>query len=152
MPTTILSPLADYPVSPLLAALPKADLHLHQEELPRLDRIVARRQGRPAFDWRGWLPQLMAETPPGIERLRAFSTPDAALPLDGIAADDPELIVAKIVDLLEEGAADGATLIEVRCGPSPGGIVYPDFMALFREAERRVQARYPRLLAEAIGF
>ena len=152
MPTTTLSPFTDIPISPLLAALPKADLHLHQEERPRLDRIVARQRGRQPFDWRGWLPELMSETPAGMARLGGMFGPDASLALDGVAGDDPALVIAKIADLLEEGAADGATLIEVRCGPSEGGIVHPEFMALFREAERRVQARYPRLHAEAISF
>ena len=152
MPTTTLSPFTDIPVPLLVAALPKADLHLHQEERPRLDRIVARELGRRAFDWQGWLPELITETPAGMARLRALFAPDGALPLDDIAADDPELVIAKFADLLEEGAADGATLIEVRCGASAGGIGHPEFMALFREAERRVQARYPRLRAEAISF
>jgi hypothetical protein len=31
-------------------------------------------------------------------------------------------------------------------------VALPDFMDLFREAERRVQARAPRLRAEAIGY
>ncbi len=41
----VLQPLAEVPVSPWIAALSKADLHLHQEERPRLDRVVARRLG-----------------------------------------------------------------------------------------------------------
>lgn len=153
MTATPLVPLADIPIAPLIAALPKADLHLHQEERPRLDRIVARRQGREPYDWRQSVQRLLTEVPPGIARLGQMATPDASLPLEGIAGDDPEDIIAKIADLLEEGAADGAVLIEVRVGPAGGGgFLQPDFMALFREAERRVQASYPHLRAEAISF
>jgi adenosine deaminase len=53
------------------------------------------------------------------------------------------------VALLEEAARDGAVLVEVRCGGETA--LRPDFMVLFREAERRVQERYPRLRAEAIA-
>jgi adenosine deaminase len=52
------------------------------------------------------------------------------------------------VDLLEEGAAAGAVLIEARFGSST--VLYPEFMALVREAERQVRQRYPLLRAEAI--
>ena len=51
-------------------------------------------------------------------------------------------------DALEEAAADGAVLVEVRFGREE--VLRPGFMALFREAERRVQARHPALRAEAI--
>ncbi|MBF6592383.1 MAG: hypothetical protein IVW57_17880 [Ktedonobacterales bacterium] len=51
-------------------------------------------------------------------------------------------------DLLEEAAADGAVLVEPRFGGE--AVLRPGFMALFREAERRVHARYPALRAEAV--
>ncbi|HSH81215.1 MAG TPA: hypothetical protein VLA19_22000 [Herpetosiphonaceae bacterium] len=70
--------------------------------------------------------------------------PDAVAALDA----DPDSFVDRVVDLLDEGAADGAILIEVRFGR--GTVLRPDFMRLFREAERRVRERYPRLRAEAI--
>jgi hypothetical protein len=41
-----IQPLADTPISTAISSLPKADLHVHQEEVARLDRVVARRQGR----------------------------------------------------------------------------------------------------------
>ncbi len=53
-----------------------------------------------------------------------------------------------VEDALEEAAADGAVLVEVRFGREE--VLRPGFMALFREAERRVQARHPALRAEAI--
>ena len=142
--------LDDFPLSPKLAALPKADLHIHQEELPRLERVVAREQGRAPFDWRPSVRRLLAEVPPGMERLGELFAPDATLDFGGVAPDDPEYVIAKIVDLLEEGAADGALLIEARFGATSIAFTQPDFMVLFREAERRVRRRYPQLVAEAL--
>jgi adenosine deaminase len=147
-----IQPLAEIPIGPVTASLPKADLHLHQEEVARLDRVVARRRGRPPYDWRSPAQQLIAETPPGEGRINGIYAPDAELDLDGIPADDPEYIMAKIADVLEEGAADGAVLVEISFGAAGLALMRPDFMALFREAERRVQAQHPRLCAEAIGL
>jgi adenosine deaminase len=79
-------------------------------------------------------------------------TPDADLDLGGVLADDAEYIVAKIADTLEEGAADGAVLVEIRFGAGGLALMRPDFMTLFREAERQVQARHPQLRAEAVGY
>jgi adenosine deaminase len=78
--------------------------------------------------------------------------PDADLDLGSVSADEPEYIIAKIVDALEEGATDGAVLVEIRFGAGSLAFIQPDFMTLFREAERQVQARYPRFYAEAIGY
>jgi adenosine deaminase len=61
---------------------------------------------------------------------------------------DPAYIIARIMHLLMEGAADGAVLIEITFGAAT--ILRPDFMELFREAERRVQAQYPKLRTEAL--
>jgi len=112
----VIEPLAEIPMTPMIASLPKADLHLHQEERARLDRVLARRQGRSPYDWRRWARHLMAEVPPGMARLGDMYTPDADLPLDGIPAEEPEYVIAKIADALMEGAADGALLVEVRFG------------------------------------
>ena len=147
-----IQPLAAVPVSPWIASLPKADLHVHQEERARLDRVVARRLGRPPFDWRCWMERLLVETGPGMERLAGIYVPDATLALDGVPGDAPEFIIAKVADALSEAAADGAVLIEVRFGTTGLALTRPDFMALFREAERQVQAEHPRLRAEAIGY
>jgi adenosine deaminase len=92
----------------------------------------------------------LAETPPGVGRIGGIYAPDAELALDGIPADDPEYIVDKIVDLLAQDAADGAVLVEISFGAGGLALMRPDFLSLFREAERLVQARYPRLCAEAI--
>jgi adenosine deaminase len=151
MASLALDPLAEVPISPEVAALPKADLHLHQEVFPRLDRIVSRRQGRPAYDWRAWARHVVDDVPPGQARLDEIYRPDPTLGVDRSLDDDPELFVARVAQILEEAAADGAVYVEIRFG-ADRLVALPDFMALFREAERRVQARYPRLRAEAIGF
>jgi adenosine deaminase len=112
-------------------------------------------QGRPRapFDWRQWDRLLVATTPPGMARLARIYEPDALLDLDGLTDVDTEVFVARVADVLEEGAADGAALIEVRFGFGASQALFrPDFMQLFREAERRVRERYPKLVAEAIGW
>lgn len=147
-----IQPLDKVPVDSLITSLPKADLHLHQEEGPRLERIIARLQGRPPHNWRESARHLIAETPPGESRLVAMYRPDAELDLGGVPADAPEYVIAKMADALEEGAADGAVLVELRFGVGSLALMRPDSMALFREAERQVQARYPRLCAEAIAY
>ena len=64
-----IEPLSAVPADPVVAALPKADLHIHQEWGGRLDRVLARREGRPSYDWRAWAERLMRDTPPGAARL-----------------------------------------------------------------------------------
>lgn len=142
-------PLADKVNLDHVASLPKADLHVHAETDARLDRILARHEGRATYDWSTWVARLQAETPPGmarLERLRDDRRLDQAT-VDALDAD-PGHCVARIVDLLSEGAAEGAVLIEVRFGRTT--LEQPDFLALFREAERRVQESYPRLRAQAV--
>jgi hypothetical protein len=52
-----LEPFTDVSATPDISALPKADLHLHQEDFPRLERIVARQQGREPYAWHAWARQ-----------------------------------------------------------------------------------------------
>ena len=146
MESVTLTPLDQIKIDPWLAALPKADLHIHQEQSPRIDRVLARTYGRPTYDWRGWAARLMAENAPGADRLQHIGVvlPDT-LPAD---AEDATFI-ARVVDLLEEAAADGALLVEARFGNDT--ILRPNFMDLFREAEQQVQQRYPQLRAEALA-
>lgn len=141
-----LDPLGEVPRDPAVAALPKADLHLHQEWSPRLDRVLARRERRPAYDWRPWARALMAQTPPGMPRLDLLSRVFPA-PLEAEA--EAENVIARVEDLLAEGAAEGAVLVEVRFGGAT--LLRPDLMALLREAERRARVRYPALHAEAVA-
>lgn len=151
--TTPASPaaLADVPLSPPVAALPKADLHIHAETDARLDRVLAAREGRAPFDWPAWAARLIAETPAGMPRLmRLGADGGRVLPRETVEALDaaPELFVARVADLLAEGASNGAVLVEVIFGAET--IMLPDFMTLFREAERQVRERFPHLRAEAL--
>src|SRR6266581_4875869 len=101
-------PLVELSIPPLIAALPKADLHLHAEADARLDRVLAQRAGRCPYDWRNWAQQLLVEVPPGMPRLARMGADrraDAAF-VETLDAD-PDLFVMRIVDILEEGAADG---------------------------------------------
>ncbi len=141
----MIQPLADIPITPAIAALPKADLHVHAEAEPRLARVIARRAGEQVPDMRDAVRALL-DAPPGMPRLIKMAIPPQpeTEALDAV----PENFIARVADLLEEGAADGAILVEVRFGGAT--ILRPDFMPLFREAERRVRARYPRFHAEAI--
>ncbi|MET9019110.1 hypothetical protein ABZV93_03920 [Actinopolymorpha sp. NPDC004070] len=129
------------------AALPMADLHVHQEPTPHLDRVLARREGRPPYDWAAWRQRLVAEFPPGPDRLARVGTM-RPVPLE-VDADD-ELFVARIADVMSEHACAGGSYIEVRCG---GDVVLRDgFMDLFRRAERQVQVDFPALRAEPLAI
>jgi adenosine deaminase len=145
---SLISP-TDRPILPWVAALPKADLHVHAETDARLDRILARRAGRPSYDWQRWAKRLRAETPPGMPRLARLAA-DRRRELSEVDALDlaPENFIARVVDLLSEGAADGAILIEVRFGRPT--LQQPELMVLFREAEHRVREQHPSLRAEAV--
>jgi hypothetical protein len=136
-------------IPPWVAALPKADLHVHAETDARLDRVLARREGRAPYDWRHWAERLRAEMPPGMPRLARLAADRRREQAEVDAIDAaPENVIARVVDLLSEGAADGAILIEVRFGRPT--LQQPELMALFREAERRVREQYPRLRAAAV--
>ena len=149
MNAAVLSPLADVPIPAQIAALPKADVHIHAETAARLEQILSAQSGQPPVDHRQWIADLLATTPPGMPRLLRL---DHNRQFDRATVDaldtDPAYIIARIMHLLMEGAADGALLIEITFGPAT--ILKPDFMALFREAERRVQAQFPKLRAEAL--
>ena len=41
----VIEPLADVEIAPAIAALPKADIHLHSEAGPRLEQVIAQRCG-----------------------------------------------------------------------------------------------------------
>jgi adenosine deaminase len=142
-----LHPLQEIEIDDELRSLPKVDLHVHAESEPRLDRMLARRGQRPGYDWHRWVDRLMREVPPGIERLGWMNGEFDISGLEELDAQ-PEYFIARIQEILEEAAADGAVLVEVRFGALT--VLYPHFMVLFREAEQRAQARFPGLCAEAI--
>ena len=134
----------------LTEALPKADLHIHQEAAARLEHIAARRENRPPYDRQTHAQWVMVQTPPGMSRLETIYTPDASLDLSS-TPDNDENFIERVADVLEEGASDEAILIEVRFGADEVSR-RPDFMSLFREAEQQARAKYPLLVAEAIGY
>lgn len=152
MTTAAIDPLAEIPPSPLVAALPKADRHLHLEAQVRHDRVATARHGRTPYDWRARERHLVSGAPPGTTRHDRIYQPAAVLARGGIPDAEPESVIARIVDILDEDAADGALLIEVRFGPTGRAVLQPDFMATFREAERRVQSRQSLLRAESSGY
>ena len=129
-----------------LAALAKADLHVHQEQTRYLDIVLAEREGREPYDWAAWRRELAATVPAGRERL-AYVGSFHPVP-QALDADD-DLFVARIAALLRDHARQNATYVEIRCGGEVAHRV--GFRELFRRAEREVQAEYPRLRAEAIA-
>src|SRR5262245_17130956 len=74
MMTPLLEPFAEMPMHPHIAALPKADIHIHQEWSPRLDRVLAQKAGREPYNWREWAVHLMKAEPPGQACLRHLSS------------------------------------------------------------------------------
>jgi adenosine deaminase len=127
-------------------AIPKADLHLHQEAERCLDRIYARRDGRPPYDWSAWRRRIIDTIPAGPERLRLIGSVKP-VPLGD---EDDDLFVARFAELLEFEAAAGAHYVEVRGDGRT--LRKPRFMELFRQAEQRAQQKYPPLRAEAIAI
>ena len=136
-------------IPPEIEVLPKADLHVHAETDARLDRVLARREGRMPYDWHDWARELVAKVPPGMERLQAMAAARRFEPAVADALDaDPQQFVARVADLLDEAAADGALYVEVIFGAAT--VRYPDFMPLFRAALGDVQQRYPFFHASAL--
>jgi hypothetical protein len=94
----MIEPLREMPISADVARLPKADLHLH-----------ARREGRPAHDWRTFAQRVYLEEPPGMPRLIRWATDRTRSDAEVDALDaDPENFIARIEDVLAEGASDSA--------------------------------------------
>lgn len=139
-------------IDPLIVPLPKADLHIHQEDIARLERVVAQRFHRLPYDPRPWVKQMMAETPAGMGRINSIYSPDTTHNFQGVKEDDPEIIIAKMTDAMIEEAVNGAVLVELRFGATSIAFARPDFMTLFRKAEERVQTQYPDFCAEAIVY
>ena len=142
-----IDPLADVLMTPEIAKLPKADIHVHAEWSPRLERIIARRYGRNPYDWRAWARNLMQSEAPGEDRLRHISQVIPEL----IEADqNPNNFIARMVDMIEECARDGGILIEIR--PGKDLAERPNCIDLIREAERQVQVNYPDIHVAVIPF
>jgi hypothetical protein len=110
-----------------VAALPKIDLHLHSEAGARIERLVARREGRESYDWEAWAETLSA-IQAGEPRLRGMNgklDKDRWEALDA----DPEIFVARFEDTMLEAANEGALYIEIRAGQ--GTPLRPDYLQLF---------------------
>jgi len=88
----------------------------------------------------------LVEYPPGVQRFAHLSRTH---PMPAEADADDALFVARLEDLLEEAARDGAVLVEVRVGGET--VLRSGFMDLFHEAERRVRGRYPDPHAVAVN-
>lgn len=142
----MIEPLADIEIGPAVAAVPKADIHLHAEAGPRLEQVTAERSGRRATDWRAHARELMRGLPPGMPRLETWG-PD--LPLPGATVDEldrpPGNFKARVARILVEAATDGAVLVEVLFGAST--ILREDFLDLFGDAVEEVRERFPHLHA-----
>lgn len=144
---TAIDPFSDILIPAKIAKLPKADIHIHAEWSPRLDRVMAQREGRKPYDWRAWADNLMKTEAPGADRLSHIS---GVFPELVEADKEPENFIARVMAMLEEAAMDGAILIEIRFGKDLAE--RPDCLALIREAERRVQVTYPNIHLAVIPF
>ena len=142
----MIEPLADVEIGPTIAAMPKADIHLHAESGPRLDQVLAERSGAPVTDWRAHARELMRNLPPGMPRLETWG-PDLPLPRATVDELDrlPSNFKARVAHILVEAATDGAVLVEVLFGAST--ILREDFLDLFGEAVAEVRERFPNLHA-----
>ena len=100
-----IEPLAEVEIGPAIAAMPKADIHLHAESGPRLDQVLAERSGRRVTDWRAHAHELVRSLPPGMRRLETWG-PD--LPFPRARVDeldrDPENFKARVSRILVEAA------------------------------------------------
>ncbi len=145
--TATIDSTSSSPEPSLIASLPKANLHVHAEADARLARLLARRTGAPSPDMTALLAATLA-LPPGMARLAQMFADNPST--TGAQQSAPENIIAHFEDLLEEDAREGAILVEVRFGRPP--ISLCAVLPLFREAERRVQARHPRFRAELLAM
>jgi hypothetical protein len=80
-----------------IASIPKADLHLHAEAGPRLQRLLAESKGEPPYDWKLWATRLMRDTATGIARLEKL----AKMLISPEEEADPDNFRARIVAVLK---------------------------------------------------
>ena len=92
------------------AEIPKTDIHMHSDMLPRLDQLIARRAGRPQYDWEDWLRRVV-ELPPGMPRLKWLN---GDLPYSKEDFHEDSHVVAWLTEAVEKAAQDGAVLVEIR--------------------------------------
>ena len=142
-----IAPLAEVETAPTIAALPKADIHVHAESSARLEQVLVERTGRRSTDWRSRARELMRDLPPGMPRLETWG-PDFPFPrawVDEMADRNPGYLEAQIGRVLVEAAADGALLVEVMFGART--ILRDDFLDRFAAAVAAVRDRFPQFHA-----
>ncbi len=108
-------PLSGRPLRRLVAAMPKAELHLHLDGSLRVDTALelARTRGVDApRDWAGMSRALIAPMPCAdqAELLRAFDLPIALM-------QDAEALERITTELVETKAAENVRYVEIRWGP-----------------------------------
>ena len=136
-----MAPLSKVEVAPTIAALPKADIHVHAESGARLEQVIAQRTGRRATDWHAKALALMRDLPPGMARLETW-IPDLPFPRSWVdeVDDSTDYLEARIQRVLLEAAADGAVLVEVMFGART--ILRGDFLDRFAASLAAVRDRY----------
>ena len=142
----VIAPLSDVEIAPVVAALPKADIHVHAESGARLEQVIAQRTGSPGTDWHGKARELMRDLPPGMPRLETW-TPDLPYPRSWVDEVDgnQDYLEARICRVLVEAAEHGALLVEVMFGART--ILRDDFLGKFAASLAAVRDRYPRFHA-----
>ena len=141
-----IAPLAQVGIGSAIAALPKADIHVHAESGARLEQVIAQRTGGPGTDWRTKARELMRDLPPGMARLETWA-PDLPYPRSWVdeVDDRPGYLEARVGRVLVEAAADGALLVEVMFGART--ILRDDFLDRFAASLAAVRDRFPRFHA-----
>jgi adenosine deaminase len=130
------------PLRRLLAAMPKAEVHLHLDGSLRVDTALdlARTRGIDApRDWAGMSGALIAPMPCAsqAELLRAFDLPIALM-------QDAEALERITAELVETKAADGVRYVEIRWGPLlhvMGGLSLADGIAAVCRGAREASFR-----------